>query len=141
MDRTMTSPLKYRDDHTVCLSEPKSKDKRVNCATLNGSSRIRTCESPFKDFTNLANWRFKPLSHASTLTGFARHVVLAGILSLIEIKARKRIGKGLAPFFALRHDGWNAVPTWDLPVSETLNTDNALLCVSAIPHDGVEPSS
>ena len=78
--------------------KPKSKDKRVNCATLNGSSRIRTCESPFKDFTNLANWRFKPLSHASTLTGFARHVVLAGILSLIEIKARKRIGKGLAPF-------------------------------------------
>ncbi len=36
--------LKYGDDHTVCLSMPKSKDKRVNCATLNGSSRIRTCE-------------------------------------------------------------------------------------------------
>ena len=36
--------LKYRDDRTVCLSEPKSKDKRVNCATLNGSSRIRTFE-------------------------------------------------------------------------------------------------
>ena len=33
----------------------------------------------------------------------------------------------------------NAVPAWDLPASETLNTDNALLCVSAIPHGGVEP--
>ncbi len=117
---------------------PKSKGKRVNCATLNGSSRIRTCESPFIDLTNLANWRFKPLSHTSTLTGFARHVVLAGILSLIEIKARKRIGKGLAPF--LRCDmmvGTQCPPGTFQPVK--LNTDNALLCVSAIPHGGVEP--
>lgn len=34
--------LKYRDDHTVCLSMPKSKDKRVNCATLNADTRNRT---------------------------------------------------------------------------------------------------
>lgn len=34
----------------------------------NGSSRIRTCESPFKDFTGLANQRPKPLDHASTLS-------------------------------------------------------------------------
>ena len=60
---------------------------------------------------------------------------------MIEIQARKRIGKGLAPFLRCDMMVRNAVPAWDLPASETLNTDNALLCVSAIPHGGVEPPS
>lgn len=34
--------LKYGDDHTICLSMPKPKGKRVDCATLNADTRNRT---------------------------------------------------------------------------------------------------